>query len=118
MRADYAVGSKPITKAVIAAIPDQQLVDGAATPEPTVTYEATVLTKDRDYTLAYQNNEGMAFCSGGEVGIYRLYNGGLKHGQHHFTASKSEVDWLAANHGWSDEGIKLFCISVPAKQES
>ena len=50
------------------------LVNGAAEPDPIVTFDGAVLTKDKDYTLSYQNNTAVGTATvtvtgkGGYVG--------------------------------------------------
>ena len=56
-------------------------------------------------------DEGIAFYSGGEVEVYRVYNGKLRRGQHHYTTSAGERDALVANHGWRDEGVGFYAVS-------
>ena len=55
-------------------------------------------------------DEGVAFWSGGEVPVYRLYNGRLKRGQHHYTTRSGERSVLVESRGWSDEGVGLYCV--------
>ena len=45
-----------ITQATIGAIADQDYTGQALTPEPTITYSGTTLTKNTDYALTYNNN--------------------------------------------------------------
>lgn len=57
--------------------------------------------------------EGVAFYSAkpsdkGSVKIYRVYNGRLQRGQHHYTTSAKERDSLVKNNGWRDEGIGFY----------
>ena len=57
--------------------------------------------------------EGVAFYSAkpsdkGSVRIYRVYNGRLQRGQHHYTTSAQERDSLVKNNGWRDEGIGFY----------
>ncbi len=40
--------------------------------------------------------------------LYRLYNGRLMRGQHHYTASAGERDYLAANAGWTYEAVGFY----------
>ncbi|MBO7402107.1 MAG: hypothetical protein J6U10_03850, partial [Lachnospiraceae bacterium] len=42
----------------VETIPDQPYTGGAVTPDVTVTFNGSVLEKDKDYTLSYQNNVG------------------------------------------------------------
>ena len=73
----------------------------------------TTSTGEKNKLLASGDwrDEGIAFYSGGEVPIYRVYNGRLKRGQHHYTKSAVERDSLVANNGWCDEGVGFHAIS-------
>ena len=42
--------------------------------------------------------------------VYRLYNGRLKRGQHHYTTRSGERSVLVESRGWSDEGVGLYCV--------
>ena len=42
--------------------------------------------------------------------LYRLYNGRLKKGQHHYTTSESERDVLVSRHGWRNEGVGFYGV--------
>ena len=42
------------------------------------------------------------------VPLYRLYNGRLRRGQHHYTASAGERDALVAKHGWRYEQVGFY----------
>ena len=42
--------------------------------------------------------------------LHRLYNGKLKRGQHHYTASSNERDVLTSNYGWRYEDVGFFGI--------
>ena len=58
-------------------------------------------------------DEGVAFYSaqkddGSSIPIYRVYNGKLKRGQHHYTKSAAERDSLVKNSGWRDEGVGFY----------
>ncbi len=59
--------------------------------------------------------EGVAFQTAdedwdGAVPLYRLYNGRLKHGQHHYTSNANERDALVARHGWRYEQVGFYGI--------
>ena len=61
-------------------------------------------------------DEGVAFYSAtnkdsNTIKIYRVYNGRLKRGQHHYTKSAAERDSLVKNSGWRDEGIGFYGYS-------
>ena len=71
-------------------------------------YTTAVGEKDKLLASGDWNDEGIAFYSGGDVWIHRLYNGKLKRGQHHYTTSYVEVDSLTQNSGWNYEGIGLY----------
>ena len=72
----------------------------------TDTNEVKVLTTKHGWTL---DNKGKAlFYSGGSMGIYRLYNEGLK-GMHLLTIDSNEYKVLPS-HGWQQEGTKLYCL--------
>lgn len=75
----------------------------------------TTSTGERDLLVARHGwrSEGVAFYSArkGETGaipLYRLYNPGLRRGQHHYTANAAERDLLVARHGWRSEGIGWY----------
>lgn len=73
----------------------------------TDTNEVKVLTTKHGWTL---DNKGKAlFYSGGQTGIYRLYNKDLN-GMHLLTTDANEYKVLPS-HGWQQEGTKLNCVS-------
>ena len=43
--------------------------------------------------------------------VYRLYNGRLRAGQHHYTTSKGERDSPVRKSGWRNEGVGWYGIS-------
>ena len=51
--------------------------------------------------------EGIAWYSGGDVPLYRLYNPNAWTGTHHYTTSAEERDFLASI-GWRYEGIGWY----------
>ena len=57
-------------------------------------------------------DEGTAFWSGGDVRVYRVYNGRLRRGQHHYTTSSGERDALVARFGWRDEGVGFRAVRL------
>ena len=73
----------------------------------------TTAVGERDVLLASGDwrDEGTAFWSGGDVAVYRMYNGRLKRGQHHYSTSAGERDVLVADYGWRDEGIGFYAVS-------
>lgn len=46
-----------------------------------------------------------------QIPVYRLYNPNAKSGAYHFTASRSEYNWLASN-GWKAEGTAFYASST------
>ncbi len=61
-------------------------------------------------------DEGVAFYSATKydtntIKVYRVYNGRLKRGQHHYTKSATERDSLVKNSGWKDEGVGFYGYS-------
>ena len=52
----FTINPCPLTEATIAPIADQPYTGSEITPEPVVTVNGTTLTKDTDYTLAYDHN--------------------------------------------------------------
>ncbi len=52
----FCFWDRDIAAAEIGAIPDQVYTGEAITPDVTITLGETVLVKDKDYTLSYQNN--------------------------------------------------------------
>ncbi len=68
--------------------------------------EITALTTKYGWNL--DNNGAPAFWSAGKadegaIPLYCVYNSRLKKGQHHFTRSVAERDFLVANAGWRYE---------------
>ena len=58
-------------------------------------------------------DEGIAFYSAPKgsanaIPLYRVYNGRLKRGQHHYTRSAGERDALVSKHGWRNEGVGFY----------
>ena len=53
--------------------------------------------------------EGPAFCSGGGVPVYRLFNAHAATGAHMLTKSTTEVEGLV-KAGWSFEGVGVYAI--------
>ena len=58
-------------------------------------------------------SEGVAFYSaassdGGSTAVYRVYNGKLIRGQHHYTMGLGERNNLVAYHGWKSEGVGFY----------
>lgn len=58
-------------------------------------------------------DEGVAFYSvpkgsANAIPLYRVYNGRLKRGQHHYTRSAGERDALVSQHGWRNEGVGFY----------
>ena len=75
----------------------------------------TTSVGERDFLIAHHGwcSEGVAFYSASKddtsaIPLFRLYNGGLRRGQHHYTASAAERDLLVARHGWRSEGIGWY----------
>lgn len=75
----------------------------------------TANAAERDVLIANHGwrSEGIAFYSAdktrpGAAPIYRVYNGGLKRGQHHYTMSTGERKALTTLHGWRDEGVDFY----------
>ncbi len=68
--------------------------------------ERDILIAKHGWTLDL--NGTPAFYSGGNVALYRLYNGRLKRGQHHYTSSAAERDSLVKNNGWRYESIAFY----------
>lgn len=73
--------------------------------------EIAVLTSRYGWTV--DNNGAPAFWSAlkddeGSMPLYCLYNGKLKKGQHHFTASENERDVLVERAGWRYESIAFY----------
>ena len=59
------------------------------------------------------NGGAPAFWSAGEadpgaIGLYCVYNGRLRKGQHHFTASAAERDFLVSRAGWRYEKVAFY----------
>lgn len=78
-------------------------------------------TKDKDeakkliekYGWRYDNGGKPLFYSDDEcqrIAVYRQYNGGLKVGQHHYTADENEAKALITKHGWKKEGIGWYAV--------
>ena len=44
----------------------------------------------------------------GAIGLYCVYNGRLRKGQHHFTASAAERDFLVSRAGWRYEKVAFY----------
>ncbi len=60
-------------------------------------------------------DEGVAFygAEASDVGaraVYRVYNGRLKRGQHHYTVRSGERNALVRDSGWKDEGTGFYEI--------
>lgn len=72
--------------------------------------EVNVLTSK--YGWVKDNNGEALFYSGGNVGIYRVYNAGLK-GMHHMTTDANEYNTLP-KYGWKQEGLKLNAKALGA----
>jgi len=70
--------------------------------------EVKVLTSK--YGWKKDNNGQPVFYSGGNVGIYRVYNAKLS-GLHHLTTDSNEYKVLP-QYGWSQEGVKLKAIAL------
>ncbi len=71
-------------------------------------HEIEVLTTEAGWVM--DNNGAALFYSGGDVGIYRLYNFGLA-GMHLLTTDGNEYNVLPA-YGWEQEGIGLSGIGA------
>ncbi len=73
--------------------------------------EIDILTAKYGWNV--DNNGAPAFWSAaqgdeGAIPLYCVYNEKLKKGQHHFTASAGERDYLVANAGWRYEGVSFY----------
>lgn len=74
----------------------------------TDTNEVKVLTTRHGWKM--DNNSKPLFYSGGQVGIYRLYNEKLN-GMHLLTTDANEYKVLPS-HGWQQEGTKLAAVKI------
>lgn len=76
--ASFTISAKPIDSSEIAlsGINDDYLFTGSAiTPEPTVTANSTVLKKDTDYTVTYENNTDTGTAAKVKVTLKGNYSG-------------------------------------------
>jgi len=121
--ATFKIAPASITKAKVAAVPDQRHTGKAVTPEPSVTFGGKTLAKGTDYTLSYRNNvevgDGAVITITGKGNftgkttvafeikvatqeMHRLYN--PNSGEHFYTAKAGERDQLV-KLGWNYEGV-------------
>ena len=73
----------------------------------------SLVEKEKLLASGEWRDEGIAFYSATKfdtntIKIYRVYNGRLKRGQHHYTKSAAERDSLVKNNGWKDEGVSFY----------
>ena len=76
-------------------------------------YTTSLAERDKLLASGQWRDEGIAFYSATKkdtntITIYRVYNGRLKRGQHHYTKSAAERDSLVKNSGWKDEGVGFY----------
>ena len=76
-------------------------------------YTTSLVEKEKLLASGEWRDEGIAFYSATKfdtntIKIYRVYNGRLKRGQHHYTKSAAERDSLVKNNGWKDEGVSFY----------
>lgn len=74
-------------------------------------HEIDVLTKTQGWTM--DNNGQPMFFSGGNIGIYRMYNRGMN-GMHLLTTDSNEYNSLPGMTGgaWVQEGLSLNCLAL------
>ena len=46
------------------------------------------------------------------MAVYRVYNGRLKRGQHHYTTRAGERNTLTGSLGWRDEGVGFYALAA------
>ena len=80
-------------------------------------YTTSAVERDALVALGDWRAEGVAFLSAtasdeGSYPIWRVYNGRLRRGQHHYTRAAGERDALVASHGWRAEGLGFRGVRV------
>ena len=81
-------------------------------------YTTSATERDKLVGSGQWRDEGIAFYSAakgdeGSIAIYRIFNGRLKRGQHHYTKSATERDKLVASGQWRDEGVGFYGYAKP-----